>query len=321
MNKKTKVISVYIHKGGVGKSTTTINLAQILGEEFGKKVLVIDHDAQNSLSFLANVDINQLGRAESQDGVKGMNTIGYLEQLFQYFGHNHPMSLTPDDIFDTIITPQYIESVNEKGVFGKVEKINKFAFDLIPGVGEDLSLSELVYLVADTPEQLVFINQPKYRELAKFVMRYIIEMIIQEMDYDYILIDCPPSLGILSINALNASNSVIIPVNMDTLATIGIPRVVSTLESLELMLPDFKIRGILFNEYKNNKENNQLVSDVEGYAYSKDITVFKTKIPQITEIKNKSKEERLAVQTVPKYKESIMKLAKEIIEQDEGDVL
>lgn len=318
MSANTKVITVYIQKGGVGKTTTTINLGQILGEVFHKKVLIIDHDAQNNLSFLANIDINQKGAAESSDDDEGLPTIGYLEQLLQYYGIDEsPDSLTVTDVLESIITPQYIESVNKKGVFGRVNETKDFAFDIIPGVGKDLSLSEMVYLVPDTPDVSVYINQPENRDKAKYVLRLIIEVLKKYADYDYILIDCPPSLGILSMNALNASDSLIIPTTPDMLSTMGIQTVVETLDDLKLYLPHFRIRGILFNAYKKNKKSDELIEDVSEYAKVRDIPMFKTRIPNIAQMKHISSEERIASQFVPEYREAIIELAREIIKQDE----
>lgn len=317
MGANTKVLTIYIQKGGVGKTTTTINLAETLGQ-LGKKVLVIDHDAQNSISFLANIDINQKGRLEDEDN--GLLTIGYLEALLQYRG---PEALDVDDIVEAIITPKYIQSVQKKGHFGFVEEEHDFHFDIIPGCGKDLSLSELVYLVPDTPDEIVYINQRENREQAKHVLSCVINIIKKYLDYDYILIDCPPSLGILSINALNASDSLIIPTTTDMLSTIGIKTVINTLNELRLYMPQFNIRGILFNSYTDTVKDKEKVEDVKAYAEYNHVTVFNTMIPKVAQMRHISSEERIAVLAKSKvyngYKKAIRELAEQIIEQDEGE--
>lgn len=316
MSLNTKVITIFIQKGGVGKTTTTINLAETLGQ-MNKKVLVIDHDAQNSLSFLANIDINKKGAMEDEEG---LSTIGYLEALYQYYG---PDEIGVEDIREAIITPEYIQSVQRKGHFGHIDESVKFHFDIIPGCGKDLSLSELVYLVSDTVEREVYINQTENRQKAKVVLAAIVAVIKKHFDYDYILIDCPPSLGILSINALNASDSLIIPTTTDMLSTVGIRTVVSTLNELKLYLPNFTIRGILFNSYSNTIKDNEKVDDVKAYARYNNINVFDTKIPKVAQMRHISSEERIAVLSQNKvydnYKKAIRKLAEEIIEQDKGE--
>lgn len=82
MGSNTKVIAVYNQKGGIGKTTTTINLMEALGQR-GYKVLGIDNDCQNSLSFLANIDTYKKGMLEAE---KGEMDIGALLGLYQWYG-------------------------------------------------------------------------------------------------------------------------------------------------------------------------------------------------------------------------------------------
>lgn len=313
--RKTEVVSFYNQKGGVGKTTTIVNLCQILGEKYKKKVLLIDNDPQNSASFLLNVNIRNTGKAE--DFKNGMSTLGYLMQKFQITGKQ----VEYNDLKDTIIRPTYRKSVKIENSMKWKEEVKEYQFDLLPGVNHDLSLAELIH-VAPSPD--IFINKPENKQYARIVLKLIVDKIIKYFDYDYIFIDCPPSLGILSTNALISSTSLIIPNTTDMLSSIGIQTIIDTLRDLKKYVPNFKIKGILFNEYKNTKFDNELIEDVISYAESEGINVFKTKIPLYLPLKKISSDEELAVQkkdaSIQKYNDAIDSLAKEIIETVDSDL-
>lgn len=306
MGNKTKVISMYNQKGGVNKTTVTINVAEALGER-GYKVLVIDNDCQNSLSFLANIDTTQKGLLEDEHGILDF---GSMLGMYQWWGTLPSF----EEIAGAIVRPQYSKKGRVKGTINWEDKMEDFKFDIIPGVGKSLSLVEMLY-VAPTDEP--YILKPENRRNARFILKLLIDQIKVNFDYDFIFIDCPPSLGILSINALVASDSLIIPTNPDMLSTIGIQTIIENLRELNLYLPNFKILGILFSEYAGTKYDNELIADVVEYGEFENVNVFEAKLPRKANMKTLSAEEGIAYfskrSEFKKYNEEVDKLADEII--------
>ena len=150
----------------------------------------------------------------------------------------------------------------------------------------------------------------------------VVDKIKEYYDYDYILIDCPPSLGILSINALVASDYLVIPTTPDMLSTIGINVIIRNLNDLRLYVPEFNILGIVFGSYAGTKADDELIADVEEYGRETEINVFRTRIPRVNAMKNISSEEGIAVLNNNKvfrnYRASIISLAEEILAQTES---
>lgn len=310
---KTKVIAAYSQKGGVGKTSLTINLAQILGSVYGKKVLVIDNDSQNNLTFLCNLDISQSGALANENGIPDL---GWLEGMFQWYGD----VCDAEDLKQTIVTPEYIKRVRVPGSIEWKNETRKFAFDLVPGYDADLSLVETLY-ISPVNEPFILRNSEN-KKYARYTLKMVVDKIKEYYDYDYILIDCPPSLGILSINALVASDYLVIPTTPDMLSTIGINVIIRNLNDLRLYVPEFNILGIVFGSYAGTKADDELIADVEEYGRETEINVFRTRIPRVNAMKNISSEEGIAVLNNNKvfrnYRASIISLAEEILAQTEA---
>lgn len=186
----TKIIAVAMQKGGVGKTTTTINLAAALGE-MGHRVLAVDLDPQCNLTQHAGFD--------------------------------------PDNLSPTIYDPFKAEIDGyESDVMSSIYETDE-KFHLLPAQAE-LSLIELSLINTLSRERVLI-------TILNSVMN----------QYDYILIDCNPSLGLLVVNALTAATSVIIPIQTEYLAARGALMILSSIETVrrKKLNPNLVIDGIL----------------------------------------------------------------------------
>lgn len=210
-----KVISIFNQKGGVGKTTTVVNLSAALGKK-NKKVLVIDLDPQGNSTSGLGIDKNEL----------------------------------ESNVYDILL---------EETTFDPLETSAKNV-KILPS-NSDLSGFEIEAVNIDNREHL----------LANYLNN------IDE--FDYILMDCPPSLGLLSINALVASNSVLIPIQSEYYALEGVSQLVQTIDLIKGSLnPDLEIEGVVMSMFDGR---NNLALDVveEVKKYFKD-KVFKSIIPR-----------------------------------------
>ena len=209
-----KIIAIANQKGGVGKTTTTVNLAAALGV-LEKKILLIDADPQANASSGLGIDV---------EGVE-LGTYRVLEH-----------------------------SINIKET---IEKTNSPNVDIVPA-HIDLVAIEIELVDRDDRE-------------------YMLKQAVQEVkdDYDYILIDCAPSLGLITLNALTAADSVIIPIQCEYYALEGLGKLLNTIKSIQKVHnPDLEIEGMLLTMYDSRlRLSNQVVSEVKKHFQN---MVFKT---------------------------------------------
>lgn len=212
-----RVIATINLKGGVGKSTTTVALAEFLSGELDKRVLVIDLDPQtNATVMLIGED-----RWKKQNDDKAT-----LAQLFKDALEENPKAHKFD-----------LEQALVRRV-SNVEAVRKV--DLLPS---SIDLIDVQDRLASMPTGKYYANNPVE------VLRRATKPIIDE--YDYVLIDCPPNLGIITLNGLRLSQGYIIPTIPDVLSTYGIPQIVTRVSDFAKSIAEqIEPLGILISKYR-----------------------------------------------------------------------
>jgi len=237
------VISFINLKGGVAKTTTTIAVAEILAVEHRKNVLLIDLDPQTN----ATVQLIDERTWKKLDG-RG-------HTLAQLFAH----ALDPDNSdFDLEKTRQqrvsYVEAVR--------------SLDLLP------SSLRLI----DIQDRLATMSSGKfYAQNPTDILRRAVRPIIDE--YDYVLIDCPPNLGIITLNGLRISGGYIIPTIPDVLSTYGIPQIADRVSEFSATIGEpIESLGIVVTKYQAQMGLHRRT--LAELRRGKDADVFRTVIPQ-----------------------------------------
>nr|WP_309486088.1 AAA family ATPase [Eggerthella lenta] len=252
---QTKVMAIINQKGGVGKSTTAINLSAALGE-LGKQVLLVDLDPQGNSSSGLGIEKSQV--------------------------HNC--------VYDVLLNDVAIEDV------------------IIPDVGEGLDLVPATINLAGAEVELVseMARENRLKEAVGSLRG----------KYDYVFIDCPPSLGLLTVNALVAADKLLIPIQCEFYALEGVTKLLDSMKRVKTRLnPTLDIFGVLLTMYDGRTTlSRQVVEEVRSY-FGK--TVFTTLIPRTVKLSEAPSFGQPITQYDPSGKgaQSYVNLAKEVVQR------
>ncbi|MEY8001919.1 ParA family protein [Clostridium sp. Mt-5] len=246
-----KVISLINLKGGVGKTTTTVALAEFLTFEKGKKVLVIDLDPQTNATVML---INQKVWKKANDNKRTIHQM-FLDKL------------NNTDYFDI-----------RKSIIKGVSSINGG----IPNL--DLLPSSIDLL--DAQDRIPMINQ--MNSFAPSPITVLANCLTQELidEYDYILIDCPPNLGVITLNGIYLSDYYLIPVVADILSTYGIPQIKDRInkvsDNIKLINRTYNIKplGIVITKYRMQSRMHRETRD-DLISRSKLPETDKSSVPKV----------------------------------------
>ncbi len=251
-----RIIAIANQKGGVGKTTTSINLTAALAE-LGKKVLIIDVDPQGSTSSGFGVDKNNID-----------NTLYelVLEEC-----------TTRDCIIENVI-----DNVS-----------------LIPS-NANLSAAEIEMVGYDRKE---------------FILKNALDYIVDK--YDYIIMDCPPALNFLTINAMTAADSVLVPLQCEYYALEGLSQIIHSINLVKQRInPKLELEGVAFTMYDARTNlSKQVVDNVKNNLKE---FIFETKIPENVRLAEAPSFGMPIIQYDPKSSgaEAYLNLAKELIEKN-----
>ena len=252
-----RIIAVANQKGGVGKTTTSINLAACLAEK-GKKVLAVDMDPQGNLTSGLGVDKDSVEKS----------------------------------IYELIIGEVDIKEVINKEVLENL--------DIIP-TSIDLSAAEIELIGVDDKE---------------YILRNAIDQVKDQ--YDFVIIDCPPSLSMLTINAMTTADSVIVPIQCEYYALEGLSQLIHTVELVKDRLNSkLEIEGVVFTMY--DARTNLSLQVVENVKDNLQQNIYKTIIPRNIRLAEAPSYGLPINKYDPKSTgaESYMRLADEAIEREE----
>lgn len=281
------IISLINLKGGVGKTTLTIFMAEFLAKEYGKRVLVVDLDPQT------NATVSLI----TQDKWKELNENNLtLHQLFLD-------KIKSTNVFDI-----------KKSIFKNAGNINlrKGSLDLLPSSIELIDISEEI-AIKNRDNGIIDIIKNELEKVSN--------------EYDFILIDCPPDLGTITTAGIYASSYYIIPIIADTLSTYGISQIISRISKKTRELKrldtsyDISPLGIVVNKFTDTISQNRILNILNARADDGELPkVFKNKIKRRDKFGTLAEEIDLEKTMKQKYPKEIFDSIKLLIDEVLGEI-
>lgn len=214
----SRIIAIANQKGGVGKTTTAINLSSCLAG-LGKKVLALDMDPQGNMTSGLGIDKDNIEK----------------------------------NVYDLIIGEAGIEECIYEGVLDNL--------DVLPS-NIDLSAAEIELIGVENKEFIIKTEMEKVKE-----------------NYDFVIIDCPPALSMLTINAMTTADSILVPIQCEYYALEGLSQLIHTIELVQERLnASLKIEGVVFTMY--DARTNLSLQVVENVKDNLEQNIYKTIIPR-----------------------------------------
>lgn len=252
---QTKILAIINQKGGVGKSTTAVNLAAALGAA-GKEVLLVDLDPQGNATSGYGIDKRDIGQC----------------------------------VYNVLLGETPVEDV------------------ILANVGKGVDVLPSTISLAGAEVELV--NEMARENRLKNALGSL------RGRYDYILIDCPPSLGLLTINALVAADKLLIPIQCEFYALEGVTKLLDSIKRVKSVLnPSLDIYGIVLTMYDSRTNlSKQVVDEVRSFFGN---TVFKTLIPRTVKLSEAPSYGQPIIEYAPENKgtEAYNELAQEVIQR------
>ena len=250
-----KVIAIANQKGGVGKTTTSVNLSACLGE-LGQRVLLIDIDPQGNATSGLGIDKGKIEKS-----------------IYDVLVDDIPIK-------DTVIGTE----VDNLKVLPATIQLAGAEIELVASMSRETKLKKAIDKIKN--------------------------------DYDYVIIDCPPSLGLLTINSLTAANSILVPIQCEFYALEGLSQLLKTITLIQDNLnQDLVLEGVVLTMFDSRTNlSGQVVQEVKNHFQQK---VFKTIIPRNVRLSEAPSFGRPVIKYDPKSKgaEVYYNLAKEVLAQ------